>query len=551
MALSPRTPMLHCVHVWVTHYSYGVRIAKPISAALAFLLATTFLSAVEPSPSAHAALPDQTVYGDGLHEMGRWTGQYVFSADGLGALGDPDSSSGNLQVERPTGATTVEAAYLTMPSKYNKKPWSPTATLNGSAVTFTHRTGGASETSWQNWLADVTDLVSGTLEAAVAGGPNTDIAVIYDSRTGNSNDTDDGGGYTGVALTVIWNSTSAAAGTTIFQFGHAATGGEETIISFDALPAAPTGSRLSLGIGWSAGGATEITEVNISTSSSSATQLTQYAGGFDDGVSNNDGFITVGGVGDAAKKPADLISLAADNELYDLDDFFARDDTSLTINTRNPSANDTVFQMLLSVPGVLATETVTFNSNGGSGTMTAQTASSATNLRTNSFSRSGYEFAGWNTLADGTGTAYTQSESYSFAASITLYAQWSVASPEAGSASTGIFLYLAGREGSPAEGSAVYYGSVSIKPNTTYILSIQSVTNPALTRTVLATGTTNDWGHADKRLEMGKLAPGTYKVVMTGTHRMDYPLVLTNYISVDRNGNFISLSPESLQPTLS
>ena len=117
--------------------------------------------------------------------------------------------------------------------------------------------------------------------------------------------------------------------------------------------------------------------------------------------------------------------------------------------------------------------------------------------------------------------------------------------------SQGIFLFLAGSPGSPAEGCPVYYGSVSIKPNTTYILSIQSVTNPALTRTVLATGTTNNWGHADKRLEMGKLAPGTYKVVMTGTHRLDYPLVLTNYISVDRNGNFISLSPESLQPTLS
>ena len=533
----------------MTHYNFGVRTAKLISAALAFLLATTFLSAVEPSPSAHAALPAQTVYDDGLHEMGRWTGQYAFSADGLGATGEPNSS-GNLQVEKPAGATTVEAAYLTMPSKYNTKPWSPTATLNGSAVTFTHRTGGADETSWQNWLADVTSLVSGTLDAAVAGGADTDIPAIYDSRNGNSNDTDDGGGYTGVALTVIWNSTSAAAGTTIFQFGHAATGGEETVISFDALPAPPTGSRLSLGIGWSAGGASEITEVDISTSSSSATQLTQYAGGRDDGVANADGYITVGGVDDTAKKPAALTSLADDNELYDLDDFFSTGDTSLTIATENPSRNDTVFQMLLSIPGVLATETVTFNSNGGSGTMAAQTASSATNLRTNSFSRSGYEFAGWNTLADGTGAAYTQSESYSFAASITLYAQWSVAAAEAGSPTTGIFLYLAGRQGSPAEGSAVYYGSVSIKPNTTYILSLQSVTNPALTRKVLGTGTTNDWGHADKRLEMGKLEPGTYKVVMTGTHPEGYPLVLTNYISVDRSGNFISLSPESLQPIL-
>jgi hypothetical protein len=115
----------------------------------------------------------------------------------------------------------------------------------------------------------------------------------------------------------------------------------------------------------------------------------------------------------------------------------------------------------------------------------------------------------------------------------------------------GIFLHIARQPGREVEDTPIYFGSVSIKPNSTYILSIQSVTNPALTRTVLATGTTNNWGHADKRLEMGKLAPGTYKVVMTGTHRLDYPLVLTNYISVDQNGNFISLSPESLQPSLS
>ena len=124
------------------------------------------------------------------------------------------------------------------------------------------------------------------------------------------------------------------------------------------------------------------------------------------------------------------------------------------------------------------------------------------------------------------------------------------ASSDNNSGQSGIFLYIAGQPARKVEETPVYYGSVSIKPNTTYILSIQSVTNPALTRTVLATGTTNDWGHADKRLEMGELDAGTYKVVMTGTHRLDYPLVLTNYISIDGNGNFISLSPESLQPTL-
>jgi uncharacterized repeat protein (TIGR02543 family) len=200
---------------------------------------------------------------------------------------------------------------------------------------------------------------------------------------------------------------------------------------------------------------------------------------------------------------------------------------------------------------VYATITVTFDANGGSGTMASQQNSGPTALNANTFERDNYTFSGWNTASDGSGASFANRATFPFLVDDTLYAQWSLAPAEAGSVNTGIFLYLAGRPGSPAEGCPVYYGSVSIKPNTTYILSIQSVTNPALTRTVLATGTTNDWGHADKRLEMGKLAPGTYKVVMTGTHRLDYPLVLTNYISVDRSGNFISLSPESLQPTLS
>lgn len=524
---------------------YG-SLLRLLSGALTLGLIVSLSVAFDRPQAAHAALPSQTVYDTGLHEMGRWVGRYSFSTDGFG---DGSDGSGNLRVDKPAGATTVEAAYLTMVSKFLTDPNDPTATLNGSSVTFTHRTGGASETTWQNWLADVTSQVSTTLDTATAGsGTPIDISVTYDYASHNYLATPQGG-YTGVGLTVIWNSTTADAGTTIFQFGHADTTAETTTINFDALSASTTGSLLSLGIGWAAGGATEVTTVDVTTASNGTSRLTSFAGGFNDSSGSNS-FVTVGGVGDAAQTTSPGAQ-AADNELYDLDRFFGAGDTSLTLATTNAAGNDSVFQLVLYVPGVLATETVTFDSNGGSGTMAAQTASSATNLRPNSFSRSGYEFAGWSTLADGTGTAYTQSESYSFAASITLYAQWSVAPAEAGSSSTGIFLYLAGRPGSPAEGSPVYYGSVSIKPNTTYILSIQSVTNPALTRTVLATGTTNDWGHADKRLEMGTLAPGTYKVVMTGTHRLDYPLVLTNYISVDRNGNFISLSPESLQPTLS
>lgn len=72
--------------------------------------------------------------------------------------------------------------------------------------------------------------------------------------------------------------------------------------------------------------------------------------------------------------------------------------------------------------------TVTFNSNGGSGSMAAQTASVATNLTNNSFTNGSCTFSGWNTAANGLGTAYADGASYGFASDITLYAQWSCGS---------------------------------------------------------------------------------------------------------------------------
>jgi uncharacterized repeat protein (TIGR02543 family) len=73
---------------------------------------------------------------------------------------------------------------------------------------------------------------------------------------------------------------------------------------------------------------------------------------------------------------------------------------------------------------VLPNHTVTFNSNSGSGTMTPQVANIPTALTANTFTRSGYNFAGWNTTANGSGTAYANNAIYPFAADVTLYAQW-------------------------------------------------------------------------------------------------------------------------------
>jgi len=70
--------------------------------------------------------------------------------------------------------------------------------------------------------------------------------------------------------------------------------------------------------------------------------------------------------------------------------------------------------------------TITFNANGGSGTMANQIiASGATaNLNSNLFTRTGYTFAGWATTSGGS-VSYSNGASYTMGTSnVTLYAVW-------------------------------------------------------------------------------------------------------------------------------
>lgn len=74
---------------------------------------------------------------------------------------------------------------------------------------------------------------------------------------------------------------------------------------------------------------------------------------------------------------------------------------------------------------------ITFNANGGSGTMADETESGGVNLELtpNTFNYPGYVFNGWNTAVDGTGTNFTDGEIVDFTANAILYAQWIVGLP--------------------------------------------------------------------------------------------------------------------------
>ena len=74
--------------------------------------------------------------------------------------------------------------------------------------------------------------------------------------------------------------------------------------------------------------------------------------------------------------------------------------------------------------------TVTYNANGGTGTMTdgssPYVAGTSVTTLTNTFTKSGYIFDHWNTAADNSGTTYAEGATFTISANTTLYAQWLV-----------------------------------------------------------------------------------------------------------------------------
>ncbi len=97
-----------------------------------------------------------------------------------------------------------------------------------------------------------------------------------------------------------------------------------------------------------------------------------------------------------------------------------------------PGTNNDVKSRGRSIRCLISTEyTISYNANGGSGTMSNQTAAinSAVNLNPNSFTPpSGKVFDSWNTAPDGSGTSYADEASVtnltSAGSTIALYAQW-------------------------------------------------------------------------------------------------------------------------------
>lgn len=95
------------------------------------------------------------------------------------------------------------------------------------------------------------------------------------------------------------------------------------------------------------------------------------------------------------------------------------------------------------IPKVIYTiseQSLSYDANGGIGTMSAETgvAGKIVTVAQNGFTRNNYTFIGWNTQADGKGTAYKAGDSFTLTDKDTvLYAQWSKNSGSAGTGTNG------------------------------------------------------------------------------------------------------------------
>ncbi|MBO5371711.1 MAG: InlB B-repeat-containing protein [Lachnospiraceae bacterium] len=121
--------------------------------------------------------------------------------------------------------------------------------------------------------------------------------------------------------------------------------------------------------------------------------------------------------------------------------FCAQPVSATTVDPSTNTTTDTTVTDPATTPDTVYSVTVAFNKNGGKGSMTnltvASNATTATVLPKNTFTRKNFTFGGWNTAANGSGTAYANLADVSTLATaenngqtVTLYAQWKINAPQ-------------------------------------------------------------------------------------------------------------------------
>jgi hypothetical protein len=293
-----------------------------------------FLRTLASAAAVLATLTVATTAHASLNSFQTFNGTYGVSTDGFGS----STQAGTISAFVPAGATVV-AAYLYTSTFAGTGGIG--GTLNGTAVNYSTLLGATA--GLEAARADVTSIVKPTIDAGAGGTYNFRITETSQSQDGE-------------ALVVVYQLASLGITTVAILDGFSATTGDSTSINFaEALnPAAPGfKAEMRLGIGFSFDG----TPCGSSSSQTSTvrvngTQITANAGCNDDSAdaaADNGNLITVGGDDDAFSPLNPTV--AQDHERYNLVPQINAGDTTITINTRNPSNDDNIFLAVFQVTG--------------------------------------------------------------------------------------------------------------------------------------------------------------------------------------------------------
>jgi hypothetical protein len=274
------------------------------------------------------------------------TTSYQFNGNGnwsIDAIGSNNSPVGNLSAVVPLGST-IEKAFL-YSTTYNADLGVSSVDFDGTLITAFTPLG--INNYLQAYRADVTAQVA----AKVGSGSASPFSFTINSENPN-------GYIDGELLAIVYSNPAESVRTIAFLDGFSTSAGDATGFAFaNPITVAPGFEALmSLGIGFGYQPSGQYSTVDIN-----GRRLTSSAGGYDDGVAENGGLITVGGLGDSPFNPDpyanDSGGTFTDDELYNLAlgnvanplPFLSTGDTGFTIVTQNPSGDDNIFFLGINV----------------------------------------------------------------------------------------------------------------------------------------------------------------------------------------------------------
>ena len=299
----------------------------------------------------HVGAQASAAAASGLTPFATVTGKVYMSEDGIGTN---NPAGGPVRVAKRDKSATVEAAYLLAAGVPGYTMQNGDVTLDGKSLSFAAANNAVGNFGVNSVWTNVTSIVKPVVDSAPVGN------VSFTAAEPNNTDEIDGE----ILAVIMQDPTLPTDNTVSFEFGALNTTGDTFSIGL-AQPLNLSNKNLaltmSIGDSYSYQGPPATGQYSVITVDGKT--LTSSAGGNDDsackydnpqdfGNCGNGELITVGGIGDSTANPPDPSATDAncpggpprcDDELYSLRPFVHNGDTSIKVNTVNPSNNDNIF----------------------------------------------------------------------------------------------------------------------------------------------------------------------------------------------------------------